>query len=167
MKYNKYFMIVLSIFLILFVFIGSASAADANGTDILSANDNNEIISTTIDNNEILTTGNDVSNYSELSSEIAVGGQIELQHDYYKYNSGNTINIPNDCFIDGKGAVIDMEGSSIRAFIINGSNVIINNLTIKNVNSEDEGGAIYSETGGIVTNCNFINNSAGFTGGVG
>ena len=165
MKYNKYFMVVLSIFLILFVFIGSASAADANGTDILSANDNNEIISTTIDNNEILTTGNDVSNYSELSSEIAVGGQIELQHDYYKYNSGNTINIPNDCFIDGKGAVIDMEGSSIRAFIINGSNVIINNLTIKNVNSEDEGGAIYSETGGIVTNCNFINNSAGFTGG--
>ena len=158
-------MVVLSIFLILFVFIGSASAADANGTDILSANDNNEIISTTIDNNEILTTGNDVSNYSELSSEIAVGGQIELQHDYYKYDSGNTINIPNDSSIDGKGAVIDMAGSSIRAFIINGSNVIINNLTIKNVNSEDEGGAIYSETGGIVTNCNFINNSAGFTGG--
>ena len=165
MKYNKYFMVVLSIFLILFVFIGSASAADANGTDILSANDNNEIISTTIDNNEILTTGNDVSNYSELSREIAVGGQIELQHDYYKYDSGNTINIPNDCFIDGKGAVIDMAGSSIRAFIINGSNVIINNLTIKNVYSEDEGGAFYSEIGGIVTNCNFINNSAGFTGG--
>ena len=165
MKYNKYFMVVLSIFLILFVFIGSASAADANGTDILSANDNNEIISTTIDNNEILTTGNDVSNYSELSREIAVGGQIELQHDYYKYDFGNTINIPNDSSIDGKGAVIDMAGSSIRAFIINGSNVIINNLTIKNVNSEDEGGAIYSETGGIVTNCNFINNSAGFTGG--
>ena len=165
MKYNKYFMVVLSIFLILFVFIGSASAADANGTDILSANDNNEIISTTIDNNEILTTGNDVSNYSELSKEIAVGGQIELQHDYYKYDSGDTINIPNDSSIDGKGAVIDMAGSSIRAFIINGSNVIINNLTIKNVNSEDEGGAIYSETGGIVTNCNFINNSAGFTGG--
>ena len=165
MKYNKYFMVVLSIFLILFVFIGSASAADANGTDILSANDNNEIISTTIDNNEILTTGNDVSNYSELSREIAVGGQIELQHDYYKYDFGNTINIPNDSSIDGKGAVIDMAGSSIRAFIINGSNVIINNLTIKNVYSEAEGGAFYSEIGGIVTNCNFINNSAGFTGG--
>ncbi|MEE0024134.1 Ig-like domain-containing protein, partial [Methanobrevibacter sp.] len=161
MKYNKYFMVVLSIFLILFVFIGSASAADANGTDILSANDNNEIISTTIDNNEILTTGNDVSNYSELSKEITVGGQIELQHDYYKYDSGNTINIPNDSSIDGKGAVIDMAGSSIRAFIINGSNVIINNLTIKNVLfTYLNGGAIYSETGGIVTNCNFINNSA-------
>ena len=166
MRYNKYYVVVLSI-LILFVFISSVSAADVNGTDILHTIDNTEILSTTIDDNEILTTGNDVSNYSELSSEIAVGGQIELQHDYYKYNSGNTINIPNDCFIDGKGAVIDMEGSSIRAFIINGSNVIINNLTIKNVNSEDEGGAIYSETGGIVTNCNFINNSAGFTGGVG
>ena len=164
MRYNKYYVVVLSI-LILFVFISSVSAADVNGTDILPTIDNTEILSTTIDDNEILTTGNDVSNYSELSKEIAVGGQIELQHDYYKYDSGNTINIPNDSSIDGKGAVIDMAGSSIRAFIINGSNVIINNLTIKNVNSEDEGGAIYSETGGIVTNCNFINNSAGFTGG--
>ena len=75
-------MIFLSI-LILFVFIAQASAADANSTDTLS----------TVDNNEILSIENDVSNYSELSREIGSGGQIELQHDYYRYDTGNTIEI--------------------------------------------------------------------------
>ena len=131
LRFKKYLLIFLSI-LILFVFIASASAADANTTDILS----------TVDNDEILNTGNEVSNYSELSREIGSGGHIELQHDYYIYDSGNnnSINISIDnSFIDGKGAVIDMVGSYdfdhpniITPFIITGSNVIITNLTIKN-----------------------------------
>ena len=153
----------LSIFLILLVFVGSASATDANTTNILS----------TVDNDEILSTGNDVSNYSELSREIGSGGHIELQHNYYIYDSGDTITISNNSFIDGKGAIIDMAKSTIIAFNIAGNNITINNLTIKNANHE-YGGEIYSYGGAIystysnysITNCNFINNTANSGGAI-
>ena len=157
MKLNKYLLIFLSI-LILFVFITQASAADANSTDTLS----------TVDNNEILSIENDVSNYSELSREIGSGGQIELQHDYYRYDTGNTIEISVDnSFINGKGAVIDMAGSTIQTFYITGKNVVINNLTIKNVNYGSFGGAIdWRSDNGTVNNCAFINNTAASGGAI-
>ena len=163
MKINKFIMAFLSIFLILLVFVGSASATDANTTNILS----------TVDNDEILSTGNDVSNYSELSREIGSGGHIELQHNYYIYDSGDTITISNNSFIDGKGAIIDMAKSTIIAFNIAGNNITINNLTIKNANHE-YGGEIYSYGGAIystysnysITNCNFINNTANSGGAI-
>ena len=67
--------------------------------------------------------------------------------------------------IDGNGAVIDMAGSSIRAFYVSGSNVIIKNLTIKNANFSNDGGAISFSGQGTVENCNFINNTASSAGG--
>ena len=94
-----------------------------------------------------------------MSGEIGSGGDIELQHDYYAYDSGSTIEItePNT-IIDGRGAVIDMFGSNIRAFTVNASNVTIKNLTIKNANCDMDGGAIYFNQSGTVINCSFTDN---------
>ena len=96
--------------------------------------------------------------YSSLAREIASGGDnIVLKFDHYTYDNGSTITIGHTCVIDGRGAVIDMAGSNIRAFYAN-VEVTIKNLTIKNVNFNGDGGAIYFNTNGHVSNCNFINN---------
>ena len=104
--------------------------------------------------------------YSGLATEIGSGGNIELNCDYYTYDSGDTITIstPNSV-INGKGAIIDMAGSpSMRAFEVTASDVTIKNLTIKNANYTGNGGAIYFSDSGTVENCNFINNTAYLAG---
>ena len=58
-----------------------------------------------------------------------------------------------------------MAGSNIRAFYVSASGVTIKNLTIKNVNYEGFGGAIYFRTSGTVTNCSFTDNNASLQGG--
>ena len=106
--------------------------------------------------------------YSGLATEIGSGGNIELNCDYYTYDSGSTIEITVDnSVIDGKGAVIDMAGSSsMRAFKVTASDVTIKNLTIKNANYNGNGGAIYFSNSSTVTNCNFTNNKADYGGAV-
>ena len=126
--------------------------------DELTLNGDNETLST-INDAEVL--GDNPGTYSMLSSEIGSGGKIELQHDYYTYDAGDTISISVvDSVIDGKGAVIDMAGSNIRAFNVTASGVTIKNLTIKNANCKGDGGAIYFNSSGTVTNCNFVDNKA-------
>ena len=115
---------------------------------------------------EILT-ADEEGNYSDLRKDIEDGGN--LTKSYYRYNDGdgNTIEITTPCIINGNGAIIDMAGSPImRVFQVNSSGVIIKNLTIKNANYSDAGGAIYFGVSGTVENCNFINNSANFGGAV-
>ena len=132
--------------------------------DELTLTGDNETLST-INDAEVL--GDNPGTYSMLSSEIGSGGKIELQHDYYTYDAGDTISISVvDSVIDGKGAVIDMAGSNIRAFNVTASGVTIKNLTIKNANCKGNGGAIYFNSSGTVTNCNFVNNSATFGGAI-
>ena len=112
----------------------------------------------------------DTGTFSGLSSEIGSGGNIELQHDYYTYDSGDTIEITLDnTVIDGKGAIIDMDRSTnIQPFYVTASGVTFKNLTIQNANYDGSGCAIYfssSATSGTVTNCNFTNNTATNYGG--
>lgn len=167
--------------------VSAVSAIDNTTTDIVSlgnvtdelisiedsVSDNDDILG--VDNQSVLKSGAnndkygaaDVGNYSGLSEEIARGGNIELQHDYYIYDSNpNTIVILGDNrVIDGKGAVIDMSGSDMRVFQVNSSGITIKNLTIKNVNYMEDGGAIYFDKLGCVENCNFTNNSVKNQGG--
>ncbi len=108
----------------------------------------------------------DTGTYSGLSKEIGHGGNIELKHDYYTYDTGETITITVDnSVIDGNGAVIDMMGSNIQALKVKASGVTIKNLIIKNVNYADDGGAIYFSSTGNVSNCIFINNTISLQGG--
>ena len=135
----------------------------SEGNTTLTQTNNDESVSEEIDS-EVL--GADTGTYSGLSEEIGSGGNIELEHDYYNYDPGSTIEITVDnSVIDGKGAVIDMkESTNMRAFYVNAFGVTIKNLTIKNVKFEGIGGAIFFnvliDTLGTVTNCNFINNTA-------
>ena len=182
MNIKRYIYIVL-IFLVL-VSLSAVSAADDGASDIISAEDDELILDEAIDDDvssandnyddelilegtadenqvpkDIL--GDDTSTYSELSNEIGPGGNIELQHKHYTYDSGSTIFITTEnSVINGNGAVIDMDGSNIQAFFVTASGVTIKDLTIKNANYPDNGGAIYFFSNGNITNCNFTNNKA-------
>ena len=177
----------LAVFLLSMACVSAGEMDDAVATEDTNAAElsaNNDIIEDnlqTSENDEVTLTGNDETlsaindtevlgdnpgTYSMLSSEIGSGGNIELQHDYYAYDAGDTISISvADSVIDGKGAVIDMAGSNIRAFNVTTSGVTIKNLTIKNANCNGEGGAIYFNSSGTVTNCNFINITSTNSGG--
>ena len=186
MKYTK---IIIMLALTIFIF-GAASvcAGDVNDTAIssgdtgqidLSANNemdtNNLQINeendrlTLADNDESISAQTDTkvlsvdenSTYSELSYEISQSGNVKLTHKNYVYDDGGSINIREDNkVIDGNGAVIDMAESNIRAFTVSASDVTIKNLTIKNANYNENGGAIYFSSSGTVTNCNFTDNQA-------
>ena len=184
-------MLVLAVFLLSITCVSASeiddtlASADTNTTglsvdndiieDNLQTSEENDELALT-DNDETLSAKNDTDvlsdnsgTYSGLSAEIGSGGNIELQHDYYTYDSGPTIEISDaDSVIDGKGAIINMSGSNIRAFDVRASGVTIKNLTIINANYNGNGGAIYfrsSATSGTVSNCNFTNNTASVNGG--
>ena len=93
--------------------------------------------------------------YTDLRDQIGTGGDITLSHDYYKYDSGDPIEITNSGVIDGNGAIIDMEGASIsHVFYISVDNVTIKNLSI--INYTGTGDAIYfSGSGGSVYNIGY------------
>ena len=163
--------------------IAGVCAADANDTLVASEDtnqielsDSNKIIEdnlqTSEENDELTLTDNDVlgadsATYSDLDSEIRASGNVTLTHKNYIYDDGATaITITEDNkVIDGNGAIIDMTGSTIRAFTVSASGVTIKNLTIKNANYNGDGGAIYFSSSGTVTNCNFTDNTATQRGG--
>ncbi len=141
MKYRKTI-----IFLIFAIFIFSftaVSASDMNDTAIdsddisqteLSASSNLDNLKSSEENITLAYTNNvesvgvgidsevlsdDTGTYSGLTEEIGTGGKIELQHTYYTYDTGKNIKITVDnSVINGKGAVIDMKGSTIGAFTV-------------------------------------------------
>ena len=158
--------------------IAGVCAADANDTLVASENTNQielsdsdkvieDNLQTSEENDELTLTDNDVlgadsATYSDLDSEIRASENVTLTHKNYIYDDGATaITITEDNkVIDGNGAIIDMTGSTIRAFTVSASGVTIKNLTIKNANYNGDGGAIYFSSSGTVTNCNFTNNNA-------
>ena len=163
MKLKKHALIILLLFIILFVCIGSASAVE-NQTDDIGEN---EVIGVS-ENQEILTAGE--YTYSDLRNQIGTGGNVKLTKGNYTYvdGDGDTITISTSGVINGNGAVIDMAGSYyMRAFNVTASGVTIKNLTIKNAIVEGNGGAVYFSKSGTVENCNFIDNNCGesFFGG--
>ena len=131
-----------------------------NEIDAIPEMDMADVITVTGQSNDLDVLAADTSTYSELSREIGYGGDIELQHAYYTYDYGNSIVIQNAGVIDGKGAIIDMDGSNIRTFIAN-ANVTFKNLTIKNARYDvGSGSALYFNVYGTVENCNFTANHA-------
>ena len=126
---------------------------------VFTSTDYDEALSAQTDT-EVLGEGS--AKYSDLDEEIGHSGDITLTHKNYTYDEGApaiTISEANKV-IDGNGAVIDMNGSTIGAFYISASGVTIKNLTIKNANYNGDGGAIYFTSSGTVSNCNFTDNKA-------
>ena len=133
----------------------SSAYESNNPDDVLSASSELDVLS--VDEVPFTTLEDEISSTNE---------NVELLHDYYRYQgSGSTISIYGDNrIIDGRGAVIDMAGSTIRAFNVYGSGITIKNLTIKNANYNGDGGAIYFSSSGTVENCNFTGNKAKYGG---
>ncbi len=185
MKYKKIMLILITA--IFLVSIASVCAADANDTMVASENTNQMDLSSnnvivedslqTSEENTTLTQANDAESdsqilaegegtYYDLRNEIGSGGDKNLTKSYYSYTGGDTIEIKNSGVINGNGAVIDMAGSiNMRAFTVSASDVTIRNLTIKNANYNGDGGAVYFDESGDVTNCNFAGNTASGDGG--
>ena len=189
MKYKKSLLILITA--IFLVSVAGVCASDANDTAIASDDSNQMELSSdseiseddlqTGEENSILTQNDDETvsaesdsqtlgagegTFSDLRNEIGNGGDKNLSKSYYRYNSGNAIQIKTPGVINGNGAIIDMAGATIRAFYVTVSNVTIKDLTIKNANCSAGGGAaIYFTSSGTVENCNFINNTAGDNGG--
>lgn len=70
----------------------------------------------------------------------------------------------HDLIIDGGGHTIDARGKA-PIFLINGENIKIKNITLKNGNSFVEGGAIMNEGELIICNSKLCNNQANKNGG--
>ena len=180
---------ILAIFFVSLLAISAVSAADNATSDVVGVekttdevvsvenDENGNILKKTNEENNALTQANNTETdsqilsggegtYNDLRDEIGSGGDINLTKSYYLYDGGDTIVIANPGVINGNGAVIDMN-NSVRAFNVESSGVTFKNLTIKNANNRDSGGAIYFNTAtvlGTVENCNFINNTVSYDG---
>jgi len=162
MKLNKYLLAVLSMFLILLVFVSSASAADSNEAQALSIDESTNIIT----QNDIYTM--EESSFSNLTDEIEnAGTTLDLTKDYAFNNAtdNNTgILISKDNFVlNGNGHTIDAKNQS-RIFNITGTNITLNNLILTGGNAE-KGGAIYTTGSLILNNVTFIDNYTTKEGG--
>ena len=149
------------------------ASEDTNTIDLSSDTDIEDNLQTTEENDELTLTDTDVldadsATYSNLAEEIHQSGNIKLTHKNYTYDTGATAItiIEDNKVIDGDGAVIDMKGSTIRAFDVTASGVTIKNLTIKNAKFYGDGGAIYFKDTGSISNCNFTNNTATYGGSI-
>ena len=86
MKSKRYLLVVLSILMILFVFVSSAGAADANATDVLSVDE-----SANMENN-LLTIDNNVKS-NELSNDtlkVANDEVLTAENNNWYVNSSKT-----------------------------------------------------------------------------
>ena len=97
---------------------------------------------------------------------------ITLDRDYaYNPDSDSAftdgIRITRPVTINGNGHTIDAKGNA-SVFYVKANDVTIKNLTIKNAHMDGYGGAIYlgMVDGCIVSQCNFINNTAKYGGAI-
>ena len=176
---NKFFIIGLLLFVALLAI--SAVSAVENTTDIATVDSDmsgNEIQSYSNDDavkqvNEKEIIGKiDNGTFSDLQTKIdavGVGGVVNLENNYAYDDSfsNNGITITNPITINGNGFTINGMGQSRIFNITSLNNVILNNITFMNGNS-NLGGAIIlnGDVSGIgIDNCKFINNTATQNGG--
>lgn len=169
-----------TVLLILFVLIGSVSAANDNITSF--SQDNNDEIS-----QEQISTGNDdyslkeIENNENATLKAAVSGGtfVDIQEAISSAESGATIELDglyngsgtaitidkNNLTIIGNNAILDAQCQS-RIFNITGTGVTLKNIKFINGNVTDSGGAIYwYGANGTINNSSFVNNKAKQSGG--
>ncbi|WP_231483622.1 Ig-like domain-containing protein [Methanobrevibacter sp. YE315] len=124
--------------------------------------------SSTVDSHFYGTTMTELSNFIRP----AVDGDViyfenDITSDQAFENTTNGIQINKCITINGNGHTIDLKGLT-PAFFIKTTNVVLNNLTIKNGRAFQNGGVITSSSVGscTITNCIFMDNAAEERGGV-
>ena len=155
MKYRKY-LLHLSILIVLLFSITAISAADLNDTATMDSDVSNN------HDESFMAFDTEMSTYTST---------FDIQNNYKFDNSSdlmyvNGINITKDNYvINGNNHVIDCNNQA-RAFTINASNVVINNLIIKN-GFNGEGSAIKATKSLTLNNVTFINCIGNGTNNVG
>lgn len=172
-----------TVFLILFVLMGSVGAADDNITtssqdthdeigqeDISAGIDdsglNEAILEANLENTTLKTSvsGDTFADIQTAIDSAGAGDTIELDG-LYK-GSGTAITIDkNNLTLIGNDATLDGQGQS-RILNITGTGVILKNIKFINGNTTDNGGAIcWYGADGLIDNCSFANNVATQRGG--
>ena len=159
--------ILVSIFLLAILTIGSVSAND-NMTEELSSIDD-KVTAEIDDLNTELTEENEAVNstFADLNQLISESeDSVTLKHDYSfnstrdeGYKSGIVIQKSN-LVIDGAGYTIDGKGLA-SMFNVTGTNVAFKNINFVNGFSENEGGVLHiTGNESSIINCTFTNNKA-------
>ena len=92
------------------------------------------------------------------------GKQIIINDDFFLTET-LTIDV-DDILIDGQGHTIQASGRNTRIFLVTSNNVTLKNITFKNGNATDEGGAISNVDGTLnIMRCKFIGNTSHEGGG--
>lgn len=182
MRTKNKLLITLSVFLILFVLIGSVSAVDDNtatlsqGTDkeinqeeILTGNPDSSLILKSNDENTILKASVENRTFAAIQDAIdgaSSGDTIELMGEYN--GSGEDITIDEDdlTIIGKEGATLDAQDQS-RILNIKAKGVILKDITFKSGSVGKYGGAVCIKDDADVTfiNCVFEGNNAEDYGG--
>ena len=151
--------------LVLIMSVGAVCAAE-NITEDIVGDDSQNILEST--QKDVVAVDDSPQSFSQLNEDItnATGNYLELNTNY-KFNSSSDsekgVVIRNDNFVlDGKGHTIDANNQS-RAFVILGTNVTVNNLTIINANSQ-AGSAFIIPSGSLTTNYVNIHNCTALQG---
>ena len=159
MKLKEHTLIILLVFLMLFVCIGSVNALENQTND----NSENEVIG--------VSESPDGGTFNDLQIKIdaASEGTVNLANNYtYDESfSKNGINITKAITINGNGFTINGLDKA-RIFNINASeNIVLNNITFINGKSDLGGAIIFNNdiSSSVIDNCKFINNSATTNGG--
>ena len=105
---------------------------------------------------------NSFSQLQELINDD-VTGTLTLDRDYY--GEGTEITISKSITIDGNGHTLNANGLS-RIFNVQSGSVVISNLVLVNASGEGNGGAVYFNDAGSVSNCEFTGNTAYHGGAV-
>lgn len=170
-----------AVFFILFVLIGSVSAADNITTSchdthneigqekISARNDDSslkEILGTSHENTTLKTPvgGDTFADIQTAIDSASEGDTIELEG-IYKGSGTSIIIDKNNLTIIGNDAILDGQGQS-RILNVTGTGIKLINIKFINGNSNDNGGAVYwYGDNGLINNCTFADNKATQRGG--
>ena len=154
-------LIIFSMFFVLMSMAAVCANENATFDDALKVDDS---INDTVADDSKIGTFNDLSDLINGNDDV-----IELNKDY-KYSPTDTvakdgIAINKPITINGNGRTIDAS-NSVRIFIVNSSNVILNNINFINGTASDGGAIRVNEFENFTVNrCNFSNNHADESGG--
>ena len=165
MNFKK--IVIVSIFLLAILAIGSAAACE-NTTDDIITNEKG----TAVDGESDLISSPETTTFKDLSDLISQSENLTVLEHNYTFNQtadeiyyGGIEIARDDLTIDGAGHSIDGAGLS-RMFNIGGKNIVLKNINFKNGFSDTNGGALYiTGNASKIINCTFTSNHADVDGG--
>ena len=136
--------------------VAVSAADDGNDLQLSSQADNSTVLE--IDSHDDVLEKRD-PDFNELQNDInSAGSEITLSDDY-KMNTGNQeITILKDFTINGANHIIDADSHGRIFYSL--ESLTLKDLTLKNGNVAENGGAIYAKGNLTLINCKFINNVA-------